>query len=92
MITTSPPEIKKSPLSTSILQRADAALPTVLREHCQAEAETMWEDLNRRLCALPDRKAEFVKHMTHNLLSKISFRQREHLRKALVARIAGGEA
>jgi hypothetical protein len=69
-------------------RRARAEFPSALQQHCRAEAEQMWQGIEKRLCISRTRHREFVRDMTANLLRKVDRKTRDAVWKKLIRTIA----
>jgi hypothetical protein len=66
-----------------IAENAEAALSSVLWQACRTEAETMWDELHRRLHADESRKAAFIDHIARDLMNKTTRKRRVQLLRQL---------
>ncbi len=68
-------------------RKAGEALPRVLKECCQAEAEAMWELARERLQAPPEEKAVFIRDRTAALLKQVTPMQSRDLMAVLIVEL-----
>ncbi len=82
-----PPYTSCAPATSSETNTADSE-DALLWQSCRAEAESMWEEIQRRLCPDLSRKAAFVDQMARNLLNKITRRQRGQILRRILGKSA----